>query len=207
MAVQFYKGKVLFRDGQAAMSEKCCCCNCPPGASDIFYQVTFTYEWTCGFNPTVICTTSETATLRPAGPCYWTGMSGGWIEVRMWLFDCKWWITFASGNVNGLGAATQKPMGNSPIGEYPDGHGTYTPSPAWPFEMWVKDVVVSDPASPSAPTPSPSAAATPPFAAVSPLGDAAELCAACEVNGSCPSYCRTCGGGQTIVAPCPLGRW
>jgi len=138
-------------------------------------------------------------------------MSGGWIEVRMWLTDCKWRITFASGNVNGLGAATEKqPIGNSPAGKYPDGHGTYTPSPAWPFEMWVKDVTVSDPASPPTTLPSiatsPSAAPSLP-AAVSSSGSAAELCATCEVNGSCPAYCRTCGGGMGIIAPCPLGRW
>jgi len=41
----------------------------------------------------------------------------------------------------------------------------------------------------------------------SPPANAAEACAACEVNGSCPAYCRTCGGGMGIIAPCPVGRW
>ena len=40
-----------------------------------------------------------------------------------------------------------------------------------------------------------------------PPSDAMELCHACPANGSCPSFCRTCGGGRTIIAPCPLGRW
>ena len=41
----------------------------------------------------------------------------------------------------------------------------------------------------------------------SPPANAAELCATCGANGSCPAYCRTCGGGMGIIAPCPLGRW
>jgi len=40
-----------------------------------------------------------------------------------------------------------------------------------------------------------------------PPANAAETCATCEVNGSCPAYCRTCGGSMGIIAPCPVGRW
>ena len=40
-----------------------------------------------------------------------------------------------------------------------------------------------------------------------PPDDAAELCYTCPASGSCPAYCRTCGGGVTIVGPCPIGRW
>jgi len=45
------------------------------------------------------------------------------------------------------------------------------------------------------------------FTATAPPDDATELCHACPANGSCPSFCRTCGGGREIIAPCPLGRW
>ena len=51
-------------------------------------------------------------------------------------------------------------------------------------------------------------AAAPPrdFTTIAPPDNANEICATCGANGSCPSYCRTCGGGRTIIAPCPLGR-
>ena len=41
----------------------------------------------------------------------------------------------------------------------------------------------------------------------SPPANATELCVACGANGSCPAYCRTCGGGMGIIALCPVGRW
>ena len=40
-----------------------------------------------------------------------------------------------------------------------------------------------------------------------PPANAVETCATCGANGSCPAYCRTCGGGMGIIAPCPVGRW
>jgi len=64
-------------------------------------------------------------------------------------------------------------------------------------------------APPQAPAPSPRTAVPPPptdVVTASPSSDATELCHACPANGSCPSFCRTCGGGRTIIAPCPLGR-
>jgi len=45
------------------------------------------------------------------------------------------------------------------------------------------------------------------FTTTAPPNDATELCHACPANGSCPSFCRTCGGGRELIAPCPLGRW
>jgi len=52
-----------------------------------------------------------------------------------------------------------------------------------------------------------SATASPKIITTAPPDNAMELCHACPANGSCPSFCRTCGGGRTIIAPCPLGRW
>ena len=40
-----------------------------------------------------------------------------------------------------------------------------------------------------------------------PSDDTLEFCHACPANGSCPAFCRTCGGGRELIAPCPLGRW
>jgi len=57
-----------------------------------------------------------------------------------------------------------------------------------------------------APITAPSAA-PPQILTISLPANADEICVTCGANGSCPSYCRTCGGGRTIVAPCPLGRW
>jgi hypothetical protein len=37
--------------------------------------------------------------------------------------------------------------------------------------------------------------------------DASRICHSCEVNGVCASYCTTCGKGQSIIAPCPVGKW